>query len=76
LIEDYVAVGKVYADKEHPFVYRTLGDWLEPKSQASAKAAYCASVQGKFWEYHDLFFANQGNGSFSRDRLRAFFASA
>jgi protein-disulfide isomerase len=70
LIEDYVAVGKVY------FVYRTLGDWLEPKSQASAKAAYCASDQGKFWEYHDLFLANQGNGSFSRDRLRAFFASA
>ena len=66
LIEDYVATGKVY------FVYRTLGDWLGPESQASAEAAYCASGQGKFWEYHDLLLANQGSGSFSRDRLRAF----
>ncbi|HEX9596708.1 MAG TPA: thioredoxin domain-containing protein, partial [Anaerolineales bacterium] len=90
LIEDYVAVGKVYADRDvrrmqcsinpdaptgerqHPFIYRTLGDWLGPASQVSAEAAYCARDQGKFWEYHDLLFANQGNGSFSRDRLRAF----
>ena len=66
LIEDYVASGKVY------FVYRTLGDWLGPESWASAEAAYCAGDQDRFWEYHDLLFANQGNGSFSRDRLRAF----
>ena len=25
----------------------------------SAVAAYCAGNQGKFWEYHDLLFANQ-----------------
>lgn len=66
LIEDYVASGKVY------FVYRTLGDWLGPDSQASAEAAYCAGDQDRFWEYHDLLFANQGNGSFSRGRLQAF----
>lgn len=66
LVEDYVATGKVY------FVYRTLGDWLGPESQASAEAVYCAGDQGRFWEYHDLLFANQGNGSFSPDRLRAF----
>jgi hypothetical protein len=39
LIEDYVATGKVF------FVYRTLGDWLGPASQASAEAAYCAGDQ-------------------------------
>lgn len=66
LIEDYVANGKVF------FVYRTLGDWLGPESQASAEAAYCAGDQDRFWEYHDLLFANQGNGTLSRDRLRAF----
>ena len=66
LIEDYVTAGKVY------FVYRTLGDWLGPASQASAEAAYCAGDQGRFWEYHDLLFANQGSGAFLRDRLRAF----
>lgn len=66
LIEDYVATEKVY------FVYRTLGDWLGPESWASAEAAYCAGDQDRFWEYHDLLFANQGNGAFSRDRLRAF----
>lgn len=48
------------------FVYRDyaiLGD----TSVTSAMAAECADEQGRFWDYHDLLFANQGN--FSRDQL-------
>jgi hypothetical protein len=25
----------------------------------SRSSAYCAADQDKFWEYHDIFFANQ-----------------
>jgi len=66
LIEEYVATGKVY------FIYRTLGDWLGPQSQASAEAAYCAAEQNRFWEYHDLLFANQKLVDFSSQNLIGF----
>lgn len=63
IIENYVETGKVY------FVYRTLGDWLGPESQLAAEGAYCAGDQGKFWQYHDALFANQGKVSFSASNL-------
>lgn len=34
---------------------------LHPQAQAAAEAARCAAEQGKFWEYHDLLFQNQGS---------------
>ena len=30
-----------------------------PHAASAARAARCAQDQGKFWEYHDLLFANQ-----------------
>src|SRR3954451_9073358 len=30
------------------------------QSEAAARAARCADQQGKFWQYHDVLFANQG----------------
>jgi protein-disulfide isomerase len=69
IFQNYVATGKVYV------TYRSLGDFIGPESQKSAEAAYCASDQEKFWEYHDILFANQGpenSGAFSNARLEAF----
>jgi protein-disulfide isomerase len=80
LVEAYVATGKVQ------FVYRSAGNWVSDninrqvgtnntESADSAQAAYCAGDQDKFWEMHDMLFANQTreNGNdFTARRLVAF----
>lgn len=45
------------------------------ESTDAALAARAAGVQGKFWEYHDLLYENQGSGNsgaFSEENLVAF----
>jgi protein-disulfide isomerase len=32
---------------------------IHPQAQSAAEASRCAGNQGKFWEYHDVLFANQ-----------------
>lgn len=66
--KNYVETGKVY------FTYVPYS-FIGPESFAAAEAAYCANDQGKFWEYHDILFANQqseNSGAFSNKRLIAF----
>ena len=69
LIDAYITTGKVY------FEYRSFGEFIGPESRRSAEAAYCAGDQEKFWEMHDLIFANQAGenqGAFTDKRLDAF----
>ena len=69
LLASYVADGTVY------FVYRSFGDFIGAESGGAAQAAYCAGDQGKFWEMHDIIFANQTGenvGAYTDRRLAAF----
>jgi protein-disulfide isomerase len=70
VVEELVRPGTVR------LVYRDFafidGGRSDGESQQSAAAARCAGDQGKFWQYHDYLFENQGGeneGDFNRDRL-------
>src|SRR5262249_15602643 len=41
-----------------------------PNARGAAEAAACANAQGKFWEYHEKLFANQGQ--LTEDNLKAY----
>ena len=69
LLKNYVADGTVY------FVYHSFGAFIGAESGQAAEAAYCAGDQGKFWEMHDIIFANQTGenvGAYTDRRLVAF----
>ncbi len=59
IVKNYVATGKVYM-KFIPTPFMGEGSTL------SAEGSYCASDQGKFWEYHDILFQNQANFTLAR----------
>lgn len=68
LVKDYVDTGKV------KFIFRQYA-FLGQESTWAAQASECANEQGKFWEYHDYLFNNQGaenSGAFSADNLKKF----
>ena len=51
---------------------------LGPESIRAAEATECAAEQGRFWEYHDLVFANQEGknaGAFGDANLKGFAVS-
>lgn len=69
--KDYVDTGKVKLAYRH---FAFLGE----ESNWSAEASECANEQGKFWEFHDYLYANQGAenaGVFSKNNLKGFAAS-
>jgi protein-disulfide isomerase len=71
LEEQYVKTGKIRFVYQHfAFIGGDNGE-----SVRAAEASECANDQGKFWEYHDLLFANQGGenvGAFSDTNLKKF----
>lgn len=69
LVQTYVASGQVY------FVFRSFGLYIGPESQAAAEAAYCAGDENKYWQYHDILFANntgENVGDYTTRKLQAF----
>jgi protein-disulfide isomerase len=67
LVEQYVATGQLY------IVYKNFA--LYDSSIPFVESALCAADQNKFWEYHDVLFANQGTtdpNKYSKRRLEAY----
>jgi protein-disulfide isomerase len=71
--ETYVASGQVYYVFHH---YPFLDSYSASKeSQQAANASMCALEQNKFWDYHDILFANwngENAGAFKDARLKVF----
>ncbi len=56
LIKEYVEEGTLRIEwRDFPYQGR--------ESVSAAPAARAAQAQGKFWEYHDLLYANQSSGN-------------
>jgi len=68
IINEYIATGQVY------FIYRSRGDSPGGDSGRAMEAAYCAGDENKFWEMHDIIYANFSagdSGGYSAERLTA-----
>jgi protein-disulfide isomerase len=68
IIQAYVDTGKVlYTFHNAPFIDGGAGE-----SHQASNAAMCAMDQGRFWDFHDMLFANwlgENQGSFTETRL-------
>jgi protein-disulfide isomerase len=72
VMNELVSTGKVYYVFRH---YPFLDDRMPTKeSDQAANASMCAAEQGRFWDYHDMLYANTGefSGAFSDRRLQAY----
>jgi protein-disulfide isomerase len=73
IVDTYVASGQVYYTFRHfPFLD---DDALRKESDQTANASMCAAEQNRFWDYHDIVFANQTGeniGAYTDNRLIAF----
>jgi protein-disulfide isomerase len=71
IVDQYVATGQVYlVYRQFPILDRGTNE-----SEQSANASMCAAEQERFWDYHDMLYANVlgvNAGSFTDRRLIAF----
>lgn len=68
IYQQYISTGKVNMIFKH-FA------WYGPDSLTAAIASQCANDQGKFWEFHDILYQNQGetnSGWAGKDNLKKF----
>ena len=71
LLDQYISTGKVY----FTFHFFPFIDGGKGESHDAANAAMCAAAQDRFWDYHDMLFANwlgENAGSYTPPRLAAF----
>lgn len=73
IVDNHVANGQVrYVYRHYPFLDDAS---LSKESDQAANASMCAAEQERFWDYHDILFANwngENAGAFSDKRLVAF----
>jgi len=73
VVENYVTPGKaLYVYRQYPFIDDNSNS---KESDQAANASMCAADQNRFWDYHDILFANwksENAGAFSDKRLVAF----
>jgi protein-disulfide isomerase len=73
VLQTFVDTGHVYYTFHFfPFIDNGAADG---ESHLAANAAMCANAQGRFWDYHDILFANwlgENAGSYTEARLTAF----
>ncbi len=73
IVETYVSTGDVYyVFRHYPFL-----DDRAPRNESdqAANASMCAGNENRFWDYHDILFANwngENQGAFNDKRLVAF----
>jgi protein-disulfide isomerase len=70
----YITDGQAYyVFMQFPFLDSNS---ITKESHQAANASMCAMEQGRFWDYHDILFANQGavenGGAYNNKRLQAF----
>ena len=53
------------------FIYRHFAI-LGKHSLQAGQGAECAGEQGRFWEYHDKLFSNQGGLAFTNAKLKQY----
>jgi protein-disulfide isomerase len=66
--EEFVSAGEVRVEVR---LVAILGE----ESELAAQAAECANDQGRFWDFHDVLYANQegeNRGAFARENLKRF----
>jgi protein-disulfide isomerase len=71
ILQTYVQTGKVY----YTFHFYPFIDGGQGESHDAANAAMCAAAQERFWDYHDIAFANwigENAGSYTKPRLIEF----
>lgn len=65
MVKTYVDTGQVrFVMREYPI------EAIHPRAFAASAAAVCADAQGKYWEMHDVIYANQR--ALSDDDLRSY----
>lgn len=73
VIASYVDTGVVYYTFH---IFPFIDDYSEyNESDHAANAAWCADEQGRFWDYHDIVYANwdgENQGAFRDERLIRF----